>query len=84
MGCAVRVESGAGIDLSISDEQYRQAGAEIMGNITETLSHADIILKVQAPDDDELKVMKKGALLIGILAPYKNETLLEKMRCCGD
>ncbi len=83
MGCSVRVESGAGIDSSISDEQYRQAGAEIMESMTATLNNADIVLKVQAPDDDELKAIKKGALLAGILAPYKNEALLEKCAAAG-
>jgi NAD(P) transhydrogenase subunit alpha len=83
MGCTVRVETGAGSNSSISDEQYRQAGAVIMGGAQETLKDADIVLKVQAPDDNELETMKKGAVLAGILAPYKNGALLDKCAAAG-
>lgn len=78
MGCTVRVQSGAGLTSSISDEQYAAAGA-VVGN--DVLSAADIVLKVQAPSAEELKSMKRGAVLACIFNPYQNAAL---MKSCAD
>ena len=83
MGCTVRVESNAGIDSSISDAQYAQAGATITSGAADTLRDADIVLKVQAPNADELPLIKKGALLVGILSPYNNADLLKNCAAAG-
>lgn len=83
MGCTVRIESGAGINSSISDTQYQDAGAILMKTSAEILENADIVLKVQAPTADELKAMKKGALLAAILAPYQNADLIQAMANSG-
>lgn len=83
MGCTVRIESGAGLNSSISDTQYQDAGAILMKTSAETLENADIVLKVQAPTADELKAMKKGALLAAILAPYQNADLIQAMANYG-
>lgn len=83
MGCAVRVETGAGTKSSISDKQYEDAGATLMRTAGEVLAGADIVLKVQAPTTDELKAMKKGALVAAILAPYQNTDLIQTMANSG-
>lgn len=83
MGCTVRVESKAGEASSISDAQYTQAGATIAANTADTLRDADIVLKVQAPNSAELAMMKKGALLVGILSPYNNADLLKNSAAAG-
>ncbi len=83
MGCTVRVESKAGEASSISDAQYTQAGATIAANTADTLRDADIILKVQAPNNAELAMIKKGALLVGILSPYNNADLLKNSAAAG-
>ncbi|MBI2234208.1 MAG: Re/Si-specific NAD(P)(+) transhydrogenase subunit alpha [Micavibrio aeruginosavorus] len=83
MGCSVRVETGAGTKSSISDKQYEDAGAALMRTAGEVLAGADIVLKVQAPTTDELKAMKKGALVAAILAPYQNTDLIQTMANSG-
>ena len=58
------------------DGAYAAAGARIAHDEADALGDADIVLKVQRPltsgegGPDELALMKPGALLIGILAPY--------------
>jgi NAD(P) transhydrogenase subunit alpha len=72
LGVDVAVERGAGIEGGFTDEAYEKAGARL----EDGLSSADIVLKVQAPDLDELAKIKSGAKLIGLLAPYAaKETL---------
>ena len=76
LGLEVSVESGAGEKSRYPDADYEAAGARMVATPAELLSDADIILKVQRPllsgedDADELALMKKNALLIGMLAPY--------------
>ena len=49
LGCDVIIEKGAGLNSSITDEMFLEAGAQIGSNITQ---NADIVLKVQANESD--------------------------------
>ena len=76
LGLSVIVESGAGGGASIPDDAFAAAGATIVPDAAAALSDADIVLKVQRPllagegGVDELALMKPGAALIALLAPY--------------
>ena len=78
LGLDVVVESGAGLGSSLPDQVYADAGATIAPDAASALSDADIVLKVQRPliagegDLDELALLKRGALLLGILNPYNS------------
>ena len=68
----VSVESGAGAGASIGDAAFAEAGAAIAATGAAALEGADVVFKVQSPlasEPDEVGLMKKGALLIGLLAP---------------
>ncbi|YCH22824.1 Re/Si-specific NAD(P)(+) transhydrogenase subunit alpha [Pseudomonas sp. D1-3] len=72
-GHQVTVQSGAGITASITDAAYAAAGASI--GDTGAAFGAELILKVVAPSDAELTLMKSGAVLVGMLNPFSNETI---------
>jgi NAD(P) transhydrogenase subunit alpha len=78
LGQSVAIEAGAGLGASIPDSLYRDAGAEIVPDAATLLQDADIVLKVQRPLSgaeggvDELAMFKKGAVLIGLLAPLQH------------
>ncbi|EWH28588.1 Re/Si-specific NAD(P)(+) transhydrogenase subunit alpha [Pseudomonas aeruginosa] len=72
-GHQVTVQSGAGISASIPDAAYQAVGASI-GSAAAALG-ADLVLKVVAPTDAELAHMKAGAVLVGMLNPFSNETI---------
>ncbi len=76
LGCAVHVQQGAGTEASYLDNMYKDAGAALKADATATVSDADIILCVQAPEAATIAHMKKGAILAGILSPYKNDALI--------
>jgi NAD(P) transhydrogenase subunit alpha len=76
-GLDVVVESGAGLASAITDDAYRAAGAVVAAEETQTYGNADIILKVQRPLSaeegfDEYALIRPGAVLIGMLAPYQS------------
>jgi len=70
LGAQVAIETGAGVSAAITDEAFKAAGAEIVGDAAAALGGADLVLKVQRPEDDELNHIKRGAVLAAILNPY--------------
>jgi len=77
LGYSVIVESGAGDASSFTDTAFVEAGAEI-GDPEQALS-ADVILKVNAPADDEIAKLKDGATLVSLISPALNPELVEKL-----
>lgn len=74
LGYAVVVESGAGAASSFSDSAYVEAGAEIG-----TPWDADVVLKVNAPDDSEIGKLRDGATLVSLISPALKPELVEKL-----
>ncbi len=75
LGYQILIESSAGNDIGISDQDYNQAGAQIITNVAEVIKDVDIILKVQAPNEQEMQLLskcQKGTILVAMLNPYQN------------
>ncbi|MCD8537020.1 MAG: NAD(P)(+) transhydrogenase (Re/Si-specific) subunit alpha, partial [Burkholderiaceae bacterium] len=72
-GHQVLVERDAGTKARFPDAAYAEVGAELTDAAT-ALS-AQTVLKVRAPSSDELKHMKSGSVLAGMLDPFDNEGL---------
>lgn len=68
-GHQVSVQSGAGAGASIPDAEYQAVGANMVG-AAELYAQSEIVLKVRAPDDDELAKLGKGVVLVGLLNPH--------------
>ncbi len=78
-GAVVAVESGAGAGCHFSDDQYREAGAEVVTDRTQELGKADVILRVRRPPDDEVPRMKKGAIHVSFLDPFNEPELIDAL-----
>ena len=74
-GMRVLVESGAGIKSLFYDEQYREAGAQIVDGVKEIYAEAALILKVKEPQYNEVlgvhevDLMHRGQYLITFIHP---------------
>ena len=79
-GHAVSVQSGAGVAASVTDEAYVAAGATIT-DAAGALG-AEVVLKVRAPQANELTHVKSGATLVGMLNPFDAEGL-QRMAAAG-
>jgi H+-translocating NAD(P) transhydrogenase subunit alpha len=64
------VQSGAGVPASVPDAEFQAVGATIVGGAADVYSQSDIVLKVRAPESQEGGMLKRGAILIGLLNPY--------------
>jgi len=65
----VRVQAGAGASASYPDAEYAKAGAKIVPSAVEAYD-ADIVLKIRAPQEAEVGLLRQGSVLIGLLDPY--------------
>jgi len=72
-GHTIRVQSGAGVAASVTDEAYVAAGAEITDR--SGAFGSELVLKVRSPQPDELGLMKPGTALIGMLNPFDRDGL---------
>ena len=72
-GHVIRVQSGAGIAASVTDEAYAAAGAEITDRAGAFA--CELVLKVRSPDAAELALMKSGTNLVGMLNPFDKDGL---------
>ena len=66
-GHHVLVETQAGIGAGLSDNDYMQAGAEILGGADEIFERAELIVKVKEPLKVERKKLKRGQVLFTYL-----------------
>lgn len=78
-GYSVSVEGNAGYDSNFSDDQYTAVGCTIASDRNQLISQADIVVKVNAPTDDEIGKMKKGAALISYVYHLFNPELIKKL-----
>lgn len=67
-GHTVWVASGAGRFANATDEAYAAAGAEITNQVIAL--GCDLVLKVRAPQADEVITLKPGATVVGMLNPF--------------
>ncbi len=77
-GLDVLVESGAGSGALIPDGAYADAGATIVSAV-ELYAQSDVILRVQKPSADEVKVMRAGQAVIGVLQPLIDPTTADAL-----
>lgn len=83
LGATVAVQSGAGTHSGMTDDDFAAAGATIAKTAKDTLKDAEIVLKVRRPSSAEIKLIKKGALVLAIMDPYDSAEALAAMASAG-
>ena len=66
-GHTVLVESGAGAQSTITDEEYRIAGGEIIAEAEKVWGDAEIVVKVKEPIESEYGFFREGLVLFTYL-----------------
>jgi NAD(P) transhydrogenase subunit alpha len=69
LNCAVLVESNAGLAAARTDNDYRDAGAEVSTDRDALLQNADVLAVVNRPPTEDFARLKNGAVVIGFLRP---------------
>ncbi|SIS40005.1 alanine dehydrogenase [Salimicrobium flavidum] len=66
-GHTVLVENEAGLGSSFTDEEYREAGAEMIDNAPQVWKQAEMIMKVKEPLPSEYKYFREDLILFTYL-----------------
>jgi alanine dehydrogenase len=66
-GHKVLVEKSAGVGSGLGDDQYVQAGAEMVGDADTVWARSDMIIKVKEPIEPEYPRMREGQILYTFL-----------------
>ncbi|AAQ00286.1 MULTISPECIES: Re/Si-specific NAD(P)(+) transhydrogenase subunit alpha [Prochlorococcus] len=84
IGFVVSIEKGAGSSAGFLDESYLNVGAGIFSEEDgDSLKEIDVVLCVNCPEVEFLKKLKPSALVIGLLAPYGNNSLATCLESAG-
>ena len=81
LGYDVVVEAGAGEAADQPDAVFTDAGVRV--GTSQEVWAADVVVKVNAPSDEEIGRLRPGATVISILAPARSPELLEKLQGAG-
>ena len=66
---ALSVESGAGLGAARTDDDFKNAGAEIVTDRNSLLASADVLVTVARPSAEDFQKLRKGAVVLGFLRP---------------
>ena len=78
-GLEVTVESGAGLAAGASDDDYKEAGASVVGTPAEALNGAGMVLHINTPQVGEVDGMGEGTILVSFLSPLTEPELIKKL-----
>ncbi len=80
LGYQVLIESGCGAEANFPDSFYQASGAEVLLDRDSVLAQADLLVKVNVPQSDEILLCKEGCGLISFVWPAKNENQVDQLR----
>ena len=78
-GHTALVEAGAGLGSGFADQEYIDAGAEILENAADVWAKADMIVKVKEPLECEYKYFREGLIIYTYLHLADNKPLTDAM-----
>ncbi len=83
IGFEVHIEKDAGLNAGFENHLYTAAGVKLADSAKTLYNSSDVILKVQKPTLDEIKLIKKGSYLISFLFPMSNTDLVKAISKAG-
>jgi alanine dehydrogenase len=82
-GHTVLVEKNGGIGSGYPDEEYKEAGAEIVDLAQDVFARADMIVKVKEPLPAEFPLLRKGQILFTYLHLAASKVLTDALLKSG-
>ena len=82
-GLQVSVQAGAGASAYLTDSAYQTAGVTVEPDLSALFNDAGAVLKVQAPDQSEVRLLPKGSVLISFLQPATEAGIVHALAAQG-
>ncbi len=78
LGAQIEVEAGIGRAIDMDTEAYVKAGAAISKDRDASLG-AEMVLRIGAPDSDEIAKLSEGAIHISLLDPFNRSDVVKAL-----
>ncbi|MCO5176631.1 MAG: Re/Si-specific NAD(P)(+) transhydrogenase subunit alpha [Thermomicrobiales bacterium] len=82
-GHSVLIQSGAGLEAAYTDDAYTAAGGTIVPDAAAVFGKADLILKIQKPEPNEVAMLRNSTTLLAMLQPLVNHDLVRQLASAG-
>ena len=76
LNATVQIEHNAGLAAARTDDDFREAGAEVSADRDALLANADVLAVVNRPSAEDFARLKTGAVVIGFLRPLDEPAAL--------
>jgi len=83
LGLEVAVEASMGEAAGFADAAYVEAGARIETDRAALLGAADLVLRIRKPSDEDVALLKAGAMHASLLDPFNERGLIDKLAARG-
>ncbi len=80
LGFKLSLHKGFGIHLGFNDKDYSNLGVEILDDVKDVITKADVIVQLGLLDDEKLSLLKENQTLIGSLNANFNKDKIEKLK----
>jgi H+-translocating NAD(P) transhydrogenase subunit alpha len=77
-GAEIIVEQGAGQSAAFPDQAYADAGARLMER-EQLYADADVVLRVGKPGPDDVRLLRDGQVVVGLLQPLLDPQLMKQL-----
>jgi len=79
LGFEVALSEKYGEHLGFKDNDYKELGVKISNKESEVLNNSDVIVQLGLLSDENLSLLKKNQILIGVFSPHINKKKIENL-----
>ena len=79
LGFDVMVEAGLGLAAGVVDDDYAEAGADVVSDIASAIVSSEVVLRVRQPALEDVEILPEAAMHVSFLDPFNNKPLIEKL-----
>ena len=78
LGLKICIEKNYANHIGFKDNDFEKAGVEIKNSSNEVINSCNLLIKVNCPNNDEIKNLKNNSILIGMLNSSQNKNQINR------
>ena len=79
LGLSINLEKNYAVHLGIDDKDYENQGVKFFNSSSEVINNSNLILKVNCPNEEDVKNLREKQIIIGMFNPSKNIDTLKNI-----
>lgn len=79
LGAQVEIQAGVGAAIGIADGEYERAGATVASDRGTALSTAQMVLRMDVPESEDIERLAEGCVHVSYLDPFNNPEVIRRL-----